>query len=306
LMATGGSAVDRKLRAIFTAAIPFVMARHKTTGGFGATPRLPASIEDTYHALNILCLARHYNAIEDDAFAPGTDDALRSYLDACRRSLPAGAGTILRLLCCCRTVGLALDPHAVEATVIDRMRAYVSLEEWYCSAGILVEVLGRKPPLVADERGLAVILDRDWRSVDEAWMHMYLSRKFRNTLPRPAPALIAWFRACQNGDGGFGFFPGTTSFVENCHASLRALALLGGEPQVPHLAFDFLSSCQTAAGGFGRSPRAASFLDTTWHALAGIALLDKIMKGNDGTSSSSPGDLTAASAENCQYILQRD
>jgi hypothetical protein len=305
-MAEGESGRDRKLREIFAAAIPFVMARYKTTGGFGATPRLPATIEDTYHALNILCLARRYGAITGAAFAPDTDASLRSYLDACSRTLPAGARTTLQLFRCCRIARLAIDAPAVEAVVLNRMRAYVSLLEWYYGAGILVEIVGRNPLPIDDERDLAAILDRDWRGVDEAWMHMYLSRNFRHTLPRPASELIAWFRACQNGDGGFGFFPGTTSFVENCHASLRALALLGGEPRAPRQAFDFLSSCQTAIGGFGRSPRAASFLDATWHGLAGIALLDKIMNGNEGACGSPPEDQTMPAAEDWHSILQRD
>jgi prenyltransferase beta subunit len=282
-MSEGGSGIDRKLRDIFTAAIPFVMARRKTTGGFGATPRLPATIQDTYHALNILRLARQYCAEEGKTIAAIVrEDILRAYLDTCRRSLPAGTGTTSQLLCCCRSAGLELDPDAVEAAAIDRMQAADSLEEWYYCAGILVEVVGGKLPLIAEAQGLAAILDRGWRTVDEAWMHMYLSQKFRDTLPRPAPELIAWFRACQNGDGGFGFFPGTTSFVENCHASLWALAFLGAAPTVPDQVFDFLRACQTASGGFSRSPRAAAFLDATWHALAGIALISYIMHGSGG------------------------
>ena len=38
--------IRQKLRDCLTAAIPFVMVRRKTTGGFGATPRLPATIEE--------------------------------------------------------------------------------------------------------------------------------------------------------------------------------------------------------------------------------------------------------------------
>jgi len=305
-MAAGGSGVDWKLHAIFTAAIPFVMARCKTTGGFGATPRLPASIEDTYHALNILHFARQYNAGGIDASVPGAVDSLRSYLAGCRRSLPAGARTIHQLFSCCRAVGLELDPDAVEASVIARMKAFVSLEEWYCGARILVEVLGKKTVLYGEERDLAVILDRDWRSVDQAWKHIYLSRKLRNTLPRPVAELIAWFRACQNGDGGFGFFPRTTSFIENCHVSLQTLAFLGGKPRAPHLAFDYLSACQNGDGGFGRSPRAASFLDATWHALAGFALLDCLMAGRYRARGIHPADLTTSVGEKCQDLLQHD
>lgn len=102
-------------------------------------------------------------------------------------------------------------------------------------------------------------------------MHMYLARVSARALPLPNPELIAWLQACQNGDGGFGFFPGTTSFIENCHACLRALAFLGAKPLDPELAASFLSGCQTAGGGFSRGGRAAPFLDATWHALASLS-----------------------------------
>ena len=107
-------------------------------------------------------------------------------------------------------------------------------------------------------------------------MHLYLARVSGRALPLPEPELIAWFQACQNGDGGFGFFPGTTSFVENCHASLRALAFLGSRPLEPGPAALFLAGCQTAAGGFSRNGRAAPFLDATWHALASLSFLSAI------------------------------
>lgn len=265
--------IDRKLRNIFMAAVPFVMARHKTTGGFGATPRLPATIEDTYHALNILGLVRQFGTTEGSAIDPFTENSLSSYLDVSRRHLPAGAGTTFRLLRCCRTAGLEFDPEAVEAAIIERMRSSACLEDWYYCARIQVEVLGRKPLKVA-EANLVAVLERTWRSVDQAWMHMYLWRIFRAVLPRPASELIAWFRACQNGDGGFGFFPKTTSFAENCHVCLQALAFLGAAPRDPDRAFGFLNGCQTVSGGFGRSSRAAPFLDATWHALAGMAFIN--------------------------------
>lgn len=73
--------------------------------------------------------------------------------------------------------------------------------------------------------------------------------------------------------GRFGFFPGTTSFIENCHHALAALTMLGGAPDQPEKARQFVLSCQTAGGGFGRSLRAAPFLDSTWHALPSLRLL---------------------------------
>gem|GEM_PF-6748817 len=34
----------------------YIHKRKKATGGFSATPRLPATIQDTYHALRLLSL----------------------------------------------------------------------------------------------------------------------------------------------------------------------------------------------------------------------------------------------------------
>lgn len=265
--------LDHELRTILTAAMPFVAARKKETGGFGATPRLPATIEDTYHALHILQLARQFEALADSDGNPAADGELRSYLAACLRLAGIGLRTTFQLLWCCRAAGLPLDREAVAAGVLAKMPAAGSLEGWYFGVRIFAEVLGEKSRLPAESPELTLILGHKWRAVDEAWMHIYLCRELRDSLPRPAPELIAWFRACQNGDGGFGFFPGTTSYVENCHACLRALAFLGAAPLAPGLAFRFVSGCQNASGGFGRSGRAASFLDSTWHALAALAFI---------------------------------
>jgi hypothetical protein len=265
--------IVQKLRDCFSAAIPFIMARHKTTGGFGATPRLPATIEDTYYALNILKLAQKFDVASASEVGTFTENNMLSYLDSRRRSSLSGIRTTFQLLWCCRTARLELEPGNIEAAVIARMSTSDSLEDWYFGTRIMTEVLARKPLMIAEESNLAAILDRDWRCVDEAWMHMYISREFRNDFPWPAPELIAWFRACQTGDGGFGFFPGTTSFVENCYVCLRALDLLGKKPLHPNRAFRFLLGCQTASGGFGRSSRAAPFLDSTWYTLAALAII---------------------------------
>jgi hypothetical protein len=267
--------IEQKLRGIVTGAIPFVMARRKISGGFGATPRLPATIEDTYHALHILNLARRYDTACESEISPSPESNLNSFLDARSKFLPTGTRTAYQLLWCCRAAGLELETGGIVATVIARLQATTSLEDWYYGARIMKEIQAEHPLLIAGEKNLALVLDRPWRCVDEAWMLMYLSREFRGTLPRPAPELIGWFRACQSGDGGFGFFPGTTSFAENCYACLRALALLQAAPLHPDRAFYFLNGCQTISGGFGRSSRAAPFLDSTWYTLAALAIIDR-------------------------------
>lgn len=264
----------RKTRNIFAAAVPFVMSRCKESGGFGATPMLPATIQDTYHALNILFLVRQYEPTGETVPGPGAGNSLRTYLAGCRNFLAtAGTGTIFQLLWSWRSIGLEFNPGPIAERIADRMRHSDSLEELYYCARILTEVLDDKWPLPDEERSAPAVLNHGWRGVDEAWMHIRLSLAFRKNLPLPKSELIAWLRACQNGDGGFGFFPKTTSFVENSHACLRALTFLGGKPPDPLRAALFLAGCQTASGGFGRSSRAAPFLDATWHALAALSSL---------------------------------
>ncbi|MHB8811269.1 MAG: prenyltransferase/squalene oxidase repeat-containing protein [Desulfobulbaceae bacterium] len=267
---------EQKHRNLFTATIPFVMERRKESGGFGATRRLPATIQDTYHALNILNLSREYTVPGGDAYEP-TEDGLRAYLTASLRLLSStGISTAFQLLWSCRSAGVEFDQGSVATAVSNKMRGSESLAEWYYCARILTEILGNNHLLTAGAQGLTAVLSRSWRCVDEAWMHVYLARALARTLPLPEPQLIAWFQASQNGDGGFGFFPGTTSFIENCHASLRALAFLGSRPLAPDRATLFLAGCRTAAGGFSRSGRAAPFLDATWHGLASLSFLSSM------------------------------
>ena len=254
-------------------AIPFVKERRKTSGGFSATPTLPATIEDTYHSMRILDIAKQYGVTERETCEPGMAGTLQSYLESCHQRVPAGPRTTFQLFWCSKTSGLKFAPDDIEENVLQRMQESFSPEEWYYLARIQQEVIEDRKLKIANQRNLDAALQRDWRSVDEAWMHMYLSMNYYSLASEIESELISWFRACQNGDGGFGFYPGTTSFIENCYYSLRALAALRAKPADPVKARRFLESSQTASGGFGRSLRAAPFLDSTWYGLAALAVL---------------------------------
>jgi prenyltransferase beta subunit len=88
--------------------------------------------------------------------------------------------------------------------------------------------------------------------------------------------MVDWIRRCQNHDGGFGFFPGTTSYMEYSDYSLSALYLLGGRPVYPDRAGDFIAYCQAGSGGFARSIRALPMLESSWHAIHALAVLSKM------------------------------
>jgi hypothetical protein len=160
--------VEPEFRHLFISAIPFVLARKKENGGFGGTPRLPATIEDTYHALRILQLCRQYNRAGKNAFESCGDENLRPYLESCRRNLPGGIRTIFQLLWCSRSIGLQAD-HTVGSAVRAGMQASNSLEDWYYGTRILLELLDGDPRTVNGLPHYATVMKRKWRTVKEAW-----------------------------------------------------------------------------------------------------------------------------------------
>ena len=88
--------------------------------------------------------------------------------------------------------------------------------------------------------------------------------------------IIKWVQLCQNGDGGFGFYPETTSYMENTYCALEILWKLDASPLQVKLAQKYILGCQTKSGGFGRAPMSFPFIESTFHAVTGWFLLEKI------------------------------
>ncbi len=253
----------------FSGVVAFVGKRRKSSGGYGATPRLPATIEDTSGVLGI---SRYLAQL-----APGTiltqppeeDKELHAYLaQALARPWP-GLRTTAQLIRAGRQLGLVPDREVGRGYLAGHRNGTPDFRTACYTAAI------------ADELGLADYTDSTWSEVQlperltvrEALMYLELRQGLGHDPVHENGDLVDWLQRCQNGDGGFGFFPGTTSFIENCHYTLAALRLLGGRAKNPENARRFLASCQTVYGGFGRSPRAAPFLDATWHGLAALCCL---------------------------------
>lgn len=259
-----------KLSAILESVPFFVLARRRSTGGFAATPSLPVTIEDTYHAINIF-----YSLCEGSIQLHGSfydfreDRALFSYLKTQLYELPGEAKTSFQLIKTASIVGLDIDKDIIKKYVSSHLHGRASIQRRYYFARMVHEILGAeyKEP----QESLESLLRLRRRTVSEEWMRLYLTGVMGH---KPFDeGWIAWFRACQNGDGGFGFSPDTTSYIENCYACLRALERLGSAPEDMKGALDFITGCHTVAGGFARSGRAAPFLDATWHAVASISIL---------------------------------
>lgn len=250
------------------ALMEFVLKRRKDTGGYGATPRLPATIQDTFQAVAIGIVLGH------DPPTPQTEPALAEYLSRMLDVPWLGIDTTFRLLSTCHACGLAMDGERVRAHLAACLAQDTSLAAIYYVSRIAREILGEE----VDPRssGRSVMLPAPC-AVGDVARYLFV-KKMAGQPVAGAEQLVVWLQRTQNGDGGFGFFPGTTSFIENCHAGLAALSLLGAKPIDPEGARAFLVSCQTGRGGFARSPKAAPFLDASWYGIASLRLLAEMEK----------------------------
>ncbi|HFQ91054.1 MAG TPA: hypothetical protein ENK27_13355 [Desulfobulbus sp.] len=236
----------------------FVMQRLRSDGGFAATPMQPHTIQDTYFAVSIL---RYLATLGlDDLSASLATGATGSYLrDYARRHPAMPVKTAFQLQRLAHHLDLDLEIHWRPGWG-ERVPDYE--ERWY--EAVLKGGRAADPGRFAPRR----------RTVKELCHYLRLQQVLSpGRLPAEAEEMIQWLRRCQAPDGGFGFFPGTTSYIENSHYALVALALLRSHAPHQDRAEKFIVSCQTASGGFSRNSKAAPFLDASWHAVQAIRSL---------------------------------
>lgn len=258
------------LDQILARVLPYVEQRRKDSGGYGATRRLPATIDDTYYALRILALFRSLPP-GSTALDPTQDTALHRYLTNASHSLQLGISTRCHLIAACRLTNLPVDTTATVTTTLRALQPGASLGSWFYGITIIRDLLGLEPATLIDAKEVAATLAQPWRTIDQARQRLFIQDALQLS-PDPSTnlALGSWLQSCQSGDGGFGFMPGTTSFIENCRHGLEALASLGKAPHDRHAVIAFICGCQTAFGGFSRKGHATAFLDSTWYALAAL------------------------------------
>lgn len=261
------------LDAYATEILGFVMARRHPSGGFGAAPTLPPSIEDTYHAISVLKLILPHSKETIEAIQK--ESMLSSYLQQSEDRKTWKVQTVYHYIYSGRFAGGGKieDLSWLKRYLTGRLKRTRELSEWYYATRILREYLSQ--PLLAGERDLLQKPYPKWRTVRELWMLLYIENGSPELLSTTRKKLVTWVQACQNPDGGFGYLPGTTSFIENVHFCMNILAMLGAKPLNAEKAREFVMRCKTARGGFSRRSGAAPFLDTTWHAVKTLALLEK-------------------------------
>jgi prenyltransferase beta subunit len=238
----------------------YLLARQKPKGGFALTPGLPATIEDSYYAFRSLELLEVVTG----------QDALKRYLGAAAPSAANPAKVLSQYAYLCRRTGCSMG--GIEQAITTRRRRQPTTAELYSALRASEQVRGKSGERLRAWVRVAAAPERlaSWRTVTDLW-HILVLREF-SLLPLPQIA-PEWLLACQNMDGGFGFLPGSTSFLENTFHGLRAARLLGVRLRWPEGCGRFVLRARSG-GGFGRTSRAVPSPETTYMALASLRLLD--------------------------------
>jgi hypothetical protein len=259
---------DSALSIVSRGILAFVMARWQESGGFGFAPTLPASVEDTYHSLRILEEIRPVS--EERLGILKRNSRLGAFLRRAEDKETWSIKTASQYAFCCVFMGLASELSWLNHFLGTRLSHSPDLTDHYYAARTVREWVPQMDIPLIEHTPV------NWRSARDLWMVLYLNGGTIERLKTTKVDLIKWLQACQNPDGGFGCLPGTTSFIENCHWCMRALALLGEKPLFRDMARDFILRCRTSGGGFARKNGAAPFLYATWHAVSGLGSLSQM------------------------------
>lgn len=227
--------------------VDFFMARKRRSGGFAQGPRLPATIEDTYYALRTLSLMKDKGLHVPVEACWAHEGFLESKLS--ERDL--GARSAFQLAWCINELNL---PYEVPTVRLPRGSIHLETLFYLRRLGIVSAEGG------AHAEGQGIMTMRDLR--------MYLFVNAPRTSLREKRHWAAWIKRCQNPDGGLGFMPGTTSFVENCYYGVEALGAIGVIALDARSLLGFVRSCKSGRGGFGRRNLGVPFPSSTWHAVA--------------------------------------
>lgn len=243
----------------------FVTRRFKEDGGFAATPMLVHTLFDTYYAIEILAIVQK---LLNDGCAESflVHEATQAYLVGFARqknTIPARIKCQLTALL--HRFSLPVKQLPPVESACRRFRSFE--EQFYLTS------LGEETPFVAEHD---FFLSLPLKTVRECSFYLQWRQiGYPEAIPgvRERNRIAGWLRASQNLDGGFGFYPGTTSYLENSFFALHALKEVKTFPADVRRAVNYILLCQAGTGGFSRSPAAAPFLEDSLYALRALAAL---------------------------------
>lgn len=239
--------------------IQYLKDREKKGGGFSFVPELYPDIEDTYYAVRAL------QFLNVDIDRNNTANYLKS-INVGKIGFPRAVYMLLYLHL---SAGVELSPPLVNLSSKD-WSGFQPLDAQYFSDAIR-KLLGRPLKPLRSSSSFQFQTQENLQSLRKK-----VSILLDHDINFDRRQIIRWVQSSQNGDGGFGFYPVTTSYMENTYCALEILSKLNSSPMQFDLCQKYILGCQTKSGGFGRAPASFPFIESTFHAVSGLLLLKEI------------------------------
>lgn len=258
-----------KLEKFVEEVFNFFMVRRRETGGFAATPLSPPTIEDTFFTLETIEVLKELSKTSI-SYDPSEDEALKNWLKhvlmdfALYKRSPKILWYLLKLY---KTV-FKDDPLRME---VEYLRLFSKKVNFYGVERVyyLIKIIKF---LNLDIGPLQINLD--FNTVRDLYILLWIYKNnFIPSLGVDIDRILTWLNRCYNPDGGFGFLPGTTSYIENTYFALRCYNLLEINPPKLLSIKEFVFSCYEGKGGFSRKPGGTVFLESSYYGVRCIKLL---------------------------------
>ena len=239
--------------------IQYLKDREKKEGGFSFAPELYPDIEDTYYAVQIL----QFLDVNVDRNNTG------NYLKNINWKEVGFPRAIYMLVYLHLSLGLELPRQLIDLSSKD-WSGFGKLDAQYFSDEI--QKLLNGPPHSLQSLSYFQFHPKDNLQI----LIKKVSILLNHGIDFDRREIIKWVQLSQNGDGGFGFYPETTSYMENTYCALEILSKLNSSPTQFDLCQKYILGCQTKGGGFGRAPISFPFIESTFHAVTGLLLLEEM------------------------------
>lgn len=255
------------IQLVISRVIQYLKEREKEGGGFSFAPNLYPDIEDTYYAI------RTFQILGAEVDLGKTACYLKS-LDWMAINLPK---TIYMIVFLHFSLEIEFPPpltNLLPGNWEDWVRFPVVDAQYYCDE---IQRLIRQP--LKPPASISHFQFHRRENLQSLLKKVTILLNHRIFFERQE--VIQWVQSCQNGDGGFGFYPGTTSYMENTFCALEILSKLHAFPRRIDECREYILGCQTKSGGFGRAPISFPFIESTFQAIKGLFLLEEMKIGRD-------------------------
>jgi len=243
----------------------FILSREREEGGFSFAATTPPTLEDTYYAVRSLDML-------GTAHISTSTSSYISQIDASRLSCSKQTYWLAYLF-----GRLSHGSNRIETFV--RPTNTQRLQDIYYHV-LTQELLRKKPSLGEKEFRFIQTQNGKLRAISEVCKYVIIMRKI--SMPFDKSRYVEWIRKSQWYDGGFGFYPQTTSFLENVYWALRALHALGSKPSRMEECERFIMQCRAKNGGFGRQSTTIPSVEYTYYAISSLNAIKRMNQSVSG------------------------